>query len=289
MEAMMTVINTNVTSLFAQRALNANNVDLQHTMEELSTGKRINSSADDAAGLAISSRMTSQINGLNQAVRNANDGISMLRTAEGATDTITNMLQRMRELAIQASNGTYGSSDVKSMDTEYQQLYSEIKRVSNTTSWNGMNLLDGTFSGGVGFMVSDVAGANSHISASIASFDFTAGATNALVDGFGALSGSYISAPSADALLGKISTAISGINTMRSNLGATINRLQFTVDNLTNVSTNLSASRSQIEDVDYSQATAELAKNNVIQQAATAMLAQANQSPQSVLQLLKQG
>jgi len=289
MEAMMTVINTNVTSLFAQRSLNANNVDLQHTMEELSTGKRINSSADDAAGLAISSRMTSQINGLNQAVRNANDGISMLRTAEGATDTITNMLQRMRELAIQASNGTYGSSDVKSMDTEYQQLYSEIKRVSNTTSWNGMNLLDGTFSGGVGFMVSDVAGANSHISASIASFDFTAGATNALVDGFGALSGSYISAPSADALLGKISTAISGVNTMRSNLGATINRLQFTVDNLTNVSTNLSASRSQIEDVDYSQATAELAKNNVIQQAATAMLAQANQSPQSVLQLLKQG
>jgi len=286
---MMTVINTNVTSLFAQRSLNANNVDLQHTMQELSTGKRINTSADDAAGLAISSRMTSQINGLNQAVRNANDGISMLRTAEGATNTITNMLQRMRELAIQASNGTYGSSDVKSMDTEYQQLYSEIKRVANTTAWNGMNLLDGTFSGGVAFMVSEVAGANSHISASVASFDFTAGATNALVDGFGALSGSYVSARSADALLGKISLAISGINTMRSNLGATINRLQFTVDNLTNVSTNLSASRSQIEDVDYSQATAQLAKNNVIQQAATAMLAQANQSPQSVLQLLKQG
>ena len=285
----MTVINTNVTSLFAQRSLNANNVDLQHTMQELSTGKRINTAADDAAGLAISSRMTSQINGLNQAVRNANDGISMLRTAEGATNTITNMLQRMRELAIQASNGTYGSSDVKSMDTEYQQLYSEIKRVSNTTSWNGMNLLDGTFSGGIGFMVSEVAGSNSHISASIASFDFTAGATNALVDGFGALSGSYISARSADALLGKISTAISGINTMRSNLGATINRLQFTVDNLTNVSTNLSASRSSIEDVDYSEATAQIAKNNVIQQAATAMLAQANQSPQSVLQLLKQG
>ena len=285
----MTVINTNVTSLFAQRALNSNNVDLQHTMQELSTGKRINTSADDAAGLAISSRMTSQINGLNQAVRNANDGISMLRTAEGATNTITNMLQRMRELAIQASNGTYGSSDVKSMDTEYQQLYSEIKRVANTTAWNGMNLLDGTFSAGVGFMVSEVAGANSHISASVASFDFTAGATNALVDGFGALSGSYVSARSADELLGKISTAISGINTMRSNLGATINRLQFTVDNLTNVSTNLSASRSQIEDVDYSQATAQLAKNNVIQQAATAMLAQANQSPQSVLALLKQG
>ena len=285
----MTVINTNVTSLFAQRSLNANNVDLQHTMQELSTGKRINTAADDAAGLAISSRMTSQINGLNQAVRNANDGVSMLRTAEGATNTITNMLQRMRELAIQASNGTYGSSDVKSMDTEYQQLYSEIKRVANTTAWNGMNLLDGTFSGGVAFMVSEVAGANSHISASVASFDFTAGATNALVDGFGALSGSYVSARSADALLGKISLAISGINTMRSNLGATINRLQFTVDNLTNVSTNLSASRSQIEDVDYSQATAQLAKNNVIQQAATAMLAQANQSPQSVLQLLKQG
>ena len=284
----MSVINTNVASLRTQAAMGQNTKALQKVMEELSTGKRINSAADDAAGLAISTRLTSQINGLNQAVRNANDGISMLKTTEGATDTVTNMLQRMRELAIQGANGTNSSADIESMNTEYQQLYSEMKRIANTTAWNNMNVLDGTFSGGVSFMVSEVAGPNSKISAAIASFDPTAGATNALVDGFAAMSGSSISAGStATDLLSKISVAISGVNKVRSTLGATINRLQFTVDNLTNVSTNLSASRSQIEDVDYSQATADLAKRQVIQQAATAMLAQANQQPQSVLSLLK--
>ena len=284
----MSVINTNVASLRTQAAMGQNTKALQDVMEQLSTGKRINSAADDAAGLAISTRLTSQINGLNQAVRNANDGISMLKTSEGATDTVTNMLQRMRELAIQGANGTNSSADIQSMNTEYQQLYSEMKRIANTTAWNNMNVLDGTFSGGVSFMVSEVAGPNSKISAAIASFDPTAGATNALVDGFAAMSGSSISAGStATDLLNKISVAISGVNRVRSTLGATINRLQFTVDNLTNVSTNLSASRSQIEDVDYSQATADLAKRQVIQQAATAMLAQANQQPQSVLSLLK--
>ena len=284
----MSVINTNVASLRTQAAMGQNTKALQGVMEQLSTGKRINSAADDAAGLAISTRLTSQINGLNQAVRNANDGISMLKTTEGATDTVTNMLQRMRELAIQGANGTNSSADIQSMNTEYQQLYSEMKRIANTTAWNNMNVLDGTFSGGVSFMVSEVAGPNSKISAAIASFDPTAGATNALVDGFAAMSGSSISAGStATDLLNKISVAISGVNRVRSTLGATINRLQFTVDNLTNVSTNLSASRSQIEDVDYSQATADLAKRQVIQQAATAMLAQANQQPQSVLSLLK--
>ena len=284
----MSVINTNVASLRTQAAMGQNTKALQGVMEQLSTGKRINSAADDAAGLAISTRLTSQINGLNQAVRNANDGISMLKTSEGATDTVTNMLQRMRELAIQGANGTNSSADIESMNTEYQQLYSEMKRIANTTAWNNMNVLDGTFSGGVSFMVSEVAGPNSKISAAIASFDPTAGATNALVDGFAAMSGSSISAGStATDLLNKISVAISGVNKVRSTLGATINRLQFTVDNLTNVSTNLSASRSQIEDVDYSQATADLAKRQVIQQAATAMLAQANQQPQSVLSLLK--
>ena len=284
----MSVINTNVASLRTQAAMGQNTKALQGVMEQLSTGKRINSAADDAAGLAISTRLTSQINGLNQAVRNANDGISMLKTTEGATDTVTNMLQRMRELAIQGANGTNSSADIESMNTEYQQLYSEMKRIANTTAWNNMNVLDGTFSGGVSFMVSEVAGPNSKISAAIASFDPTAGATNALVDGFAAMSGSSISAGStATDLLNKISVAISGVNKVRSTLGATINRLQFTVDNLTNVSTNLSASRSQIEDVDYSQATADLAKRQVIQQAATAMLAQANQQPQSVLSLLK--
>jgi flagellin len=198
------------------------------------------------------------------------------------------MLQRMRELAVQAANGTNASSDIQSLDTEYQQLYSEIRRVASTTQWNGANVLDGTFSGGLSLFVGYSSNRNGNISASIASFDPTAGATNTLVDGFSAISGSAISAAStATDLLAKISTAISGVNKVRSNLGATINRLQFTVDGLTNISTNISASRSQVQDVDYSQATAALAGEQIRQQAATAMLAQANQQPQLVLALLK--
>ncbi len=284
----MTVIGTNVAALKAEMALTKNSRDLQSAMEKLSTGKRINAASDDAAGIAEIARMSTEISGIGQAIKNANDGISILKTSDSATGSITNMLQRMRELAIQAANGTNASSDIQSLNTEYQQLYSEIKRVASTTEWNSSKLLDGTFSAGVSLFVGYSSNADGKISASIPSFDPTAGATNSLVDGFSAISGSTISAGSnATDLLAKISLAISGVNKVRSTLGATVNRLQFTVDNLTNMSTSISASRSQIQDVDYSQATAELARGQILQQAATAMLAQANQQPQLVLALLK--
>ena len=290
----MTVINTNIPSLYGQAALNQNNVQLQKVMESLSTGKRINSSSDDAAGLAISTKMTSQINGLNQAIRNANDGISMLQTTEGATEAITNMLQRMRELSIQSMNGTYSTSDRGSLQTEYTQLYQEIQRVAKTTQWNGFNVLDGSAgkSGTVLFKVGSQDSSGTIISAQLKSFNPESNGVP-IVSGMSSLATSPSSALStvsaATTALTNISNALSGVNIYRATLGAKINRLQFTVDNLTNISTNTSASRSQIEDVDYSKASSEMARRNVIQQAATAMLAQANQSPNTVLQLLKQG
>ena len=284
----MTVIGTNVAALKAEMALTKNSRDLQSAMEKLSTGKRINAASDDAAGIAEIARMSTEISGIGQAIKNANDGISILKTSDSATGSITNMLQRMRELAIQAANGTNASSDIQSLNTEYQQLYSEIKRVSSTTEWNSSKLLDGTFSAGISLFVGYSSNSDGTITASIPSFDPTAGATNSLVDGFSAISGSSISAGSnAMDLLAKLSLAISGVNKVRSTLGATVNRLQFTVDNLTNMSTSIYASRSQIQDVDYSQATADLARGQILQQAATAMLAQANQQPQLVLALLK--
>ena len=284
----MTVINTNVASLRSQAAMVVNNQGMSKTMQQLSTGKRINSASDDAAGLSISTRLTSQINGLNQAVRNANDGISLLQTAEGATDAITNMLQRMRELSVQSMNGTYSSNDRTSMNTEFTQLYNEIQRVANTTQWNGFNVLDGSLggSGTVTFKVGSQQASATIISATLKSFD-PAAATAATVSGMSGLkSGSIETVAGASAMLTAIITAISGVNGVRSTIGAKVNRLQFTVDNLTNISTNLSASRSQIQDVDYSMATSNLAKSQVIMQAATAMLAQANQQPSTVMTLI---
>ena len=283
----MTVINTNVASLRSQAAMVQNNQAMSKTMQQLSTGLRINSASDDAAGLSISTRLTSQINGLNQAVRNANDGISLLQTAEGATDEITNMLQRMRELSVQSMNGTYSSNDRTSMNTEFGQLYQEIQRVAKTTQWNGFNVLDGTLggSGTVTFKVGSQQASSTIISATIKSFN--PAASGATVSGMAGLkSGSISSVAGASAMLTAIINAISGVNSVRSTIGAKVNRLQFTVDNLTNISTNLSASRSQIQDVDYSMATANLAKSQVIQQAATAMLAQANQQPSTVMTLI---
>ena len=284
----MTVINTNVASLYAQASLANNGRDLQSAMKQLSTGKRINAAADDPAGLATVARLTSQINGLNQAVRNANDAINMLQTADGASDEVTNLLQRMRQLAVQSINQTYSQSDRTSMNSEFTSLYNEIKRVAVTTQWNGVNVLDGSLgtSGTVNFKVGSQTGSSTIISATIKSFN--PAASGSTVSGMAGLkSGSISSVSLASGMLTAINTAISGVNSMRSNIGAKINRLQFTVDNLTNIATNLQSSKSQIEDVDYSQATANLARAQVIQQAATAMLAQANQQPQLVLALLK--
>ena len=414
----MTIINTNTGSLYAQQALNTNARALASVTQQLSTGKRINNSVDDVAGMAISTRLTSQIRGLNQAVRNANDGISLIQTAEGATEQVTNMLQRMRELAVQSSNDTNNSNDRSFLDKELQQLKLEINRIASTTQWNGANILDGTkdtikdgwlpvMDGKYSFQV----GANSNQAIAVklpnlqtyaaqpltltgtslsvsqdygflnVDYPTSAEAQSALgrtfkitddenttihhysisqqdidnidrsniplgtsvargmADAFnkqwrGVILGDYgetvdatyvgavlttttsgagspqprnigltseavggelsaisdtniLSQANASSGLQAIDSALQALNAERANMGAVISRLQFASDNLANVSAKAQESRSRIDDTDYSQATTELAKRNIIQQAAQAMLAQANQAPQLVLQLLK--
>jgi flagellin len=402
----MTVINTNIKSLVSQNAMVKNNRDLSDAMQQLSTGKRINSAADDAAGLAISSRMTSQITGLNQAIRNGNDSVSMLQTTEGAMIEMTNMLQRMRELSVQSANDTYTEDDRGYLDLEYQQLKAEINRITKDTQWNGMNILDGSLEGegGVIGKFNFQVGANenqviSHTLADMGFRDNPGKATlatptpNKVADAAAVppvvavkqistmtLSGNYAAgdkvtvkigaatatyevskadvldksqteilaavskglADTATASFGgtdvtqsgavitftagsagtaftpetsqtlnevgaltnirdldikdragstqsieQLDISINRINTERAGLGAVINRLTYAVDNLANVSQNTSESRSRIMDADYAKASSELARTQIISQAATAMLAQANQQPQSVLQLLQ--
>jgi flagellin len=276
----MSVINTNVKSMIAQNAMSVNNRSLGKAMEQLSTGKRINSASDDAAGLAITNRMTAQVKALDQSVRNANDGISMMQTAEGATKEITNMLQRMRELSVQASNDTYSSTDRVAIAAEVTQLTDEITRVATNTQWNGMAILGG-------------ATAYSSMTFQVGTEGDT---TSAVTVGFSAMSAgalgvgttlSFATSVLSQASIELLDTAITSVDTFRSGLGARINRLTSAADNLANVALNTSASRSQIEDTDYAKATTELAKTQIIQQAAQAMLAQANQAPQSVLSLLR--
>jgi len=424
----MTVINTNIKSLIAANAMTVNNRNLQDAMTQLSTGSRINSARDDAAGLAISSKMTAQINGLNQAVRNANDGISMLQTAEGATQEMTNMLQRMRELAVQSANDTNTGSDRTALNAEFQQLAKEITRIASNTQWNGMNILNNT-QVGTGGTIADPAvtgtavrnvkfqvGANADQTISIALKDFSYGAQgtvttsekvwnlanggnnmvsaknfsvilgghtfttsiatavagtaatsaevsnvatalSTLITGtvgyegvsvtangqqidikdsqgrkIGAMtaslatgsantiaSGAAVSitagttlpgaaAPASTAVFSgsarlndkdlttqehsnsavtAVDAALAAVNSERSTMGAVMSRLTHAVDNLTSVAQNATESRSRILDTDYAAATTKLSKAQIIQQAATAMLAQANQQPQTVLALLK--
>jgi flagellin len=278
----MTVINSNIGSLYAQQSLTQNARGLSSVMQQLSTGKRINSAVDDVAGLAISTRLTSQIRGLNQAVRNSNDGVSLIQTAEGATEQVTNMLQRMRELAVQASNDTNNTNDRSYLDLEFQQLTSQIGSIASNTQWNGANVLDQT--GGTSGVFNFQVGANSGQTIAITLPDMTTSSTGVL----STISGQSItSTTSSGSALSAIITALGSVSSQRSNMGAVISRLQFTSDNLANVSTKAQESLSRIQDTDYSQATTELAKRNIIQQAAQAMLAQANQAPQLVLQLLR--
>jgi len=396
----MSVINTNVSATLTQNAITKNERAMSNAMEQLATGKRINSASDDAAGLAIASRMTSQINGLAQAARNANNAISLVQTADGALTEVTSMLQRMRELAVQSASDTNGAADRTALNQEFTELRSELDRIAQNTQWNGSNILDG--SAGTSGTLSFQVGANASQTVSIALEDFqttsstqettltlatptaasgpsasgvaqvstltvggtvteddvltvtigsksisytvlaadvdgdgttgtsynniadkllaalgtisgvggavggatsatltfTASATsygsndfNAQVGDGGLLSGISSSAITSqslsDSAIAALDTAISLINTERSEMGATINRLQFAADNLLNVKSNAEASRSSIEDTDYASATTELARTQIIQQAATAMLAQANQIPQTVLALLK--
>lgn len=386
----MTVINTNVKSLAAQNAITLNNRSMTTAMEQLSSGKRINSAKDDAAGLAISEKMTTQVRGLNQAIRNANDGISLLQTAEGAMVEITNMMQRMRELAVQSANDTNAQDDRNYLDLEFQQLKSEINRVTKNTQWNGMNILDqtepasgargGTFtfqvganSGdahkitheldklaftertgfatavdnapdsdgiqesavtfGDGFTEGDVITVtvnNKQFQYTVTAADANAAAVDtAVATSFAQAMGSTfsdltvtLSSPDvtfkgvedqtfetfvkvtdgklatvepleirsqalSDTAIGGLDAALTKVNEARAEIGAVINRLNYAVDNMTNVSMNTSESRSRILDTDYAKASAELARTQIISQAATAMLAQANQQPQAVLQLLQ--
>ncbi|SEQ18813.1 flagellin [Solimonas aquatica] len=379
-------INTNVMSLNAQKNLQSSQSSLSKSIARLSSGMRINSAADDAAGLAISSRMTSQINGLNQAQRNANDGISLAQTADGALSSISDSLQRVRELAVQAANGSNSSTDRSALNTEAQSLLSEIDRVANQTSFNGVKLIDGSFSSAV-FQVgadsgqtitvgsitdANVAALGSASSASTQSgtvsttiTDLTAAAAGSLtingtgiaalaaagstlqrvgdvVDainniasttgvnaaydtstakivltsdanitvggtddgtqtGFDGATGvsatastttglttlSLASYAGASQAIDRIDSALSQVNTARATLGAVQNRFQSVVSNLGTTSTNLSAARSQIQDADFAQETANMTRTQILQQAGTAMLAQANSSPNFVLSLLK--
>lgn len=283
----MSVINTNVKSLVAQNALTVNNRSLSKAMEQLSTGKRINSASDDAAGLAISNRMTTQIRGLNQAVRNANDGISMIQTAEGATKEISNMLQRMRELAVQGASDTYSADDRAAIGEEYDQLVNEIDRIAGNTEWNGVKILDGsTFSSGTAayFQVGTGSGTAYQIEVNFLAMDSASLGSASIATGD---IGSSSTAGDIQAVISEIDLGIAAVDSYRADLGAKINRLTYAIDNMSNISMNTAASRSRIEDADYASATTELARSQIIQQAATAMLAQANQAPQSVLTLLR--
>ena len=378
----MAVINTNVNALLSQHALKRNEQEMTIAMERLSTGKRINSAKDDAAGMAISQRMTSQIRGLDQAVRNAGDAISMVQTADGAVVEISNMLQRMRELAIQALNGSNTNDDMSFLNKEFAQLQLEIERIADNTEWNGMKILDGTAgsNAGNGDVVTFHAGANAGQTLTATFGDFetvrdkvtvAASAVNnsadtititnhgyatgqrlvygaeggtaitALTDGtsyyvikvdantiklatseanakadtpvfiaiagsstgnnnqtftkYGSYGGDIDSASikisttaSAAEALAVLDTAVGGIDEQRAIYGAVMNRLQYTIDNLRNVSMNQMHSRSRIQDADYAKETSELARTQIIQQAATAMLSQANTLQQTVLQLLQQ-
>ena len=392
----MSVINTNVNSLIAQNAATVAGRSMGKAMEQLSTGKRINTAADDAAGLAISSRATAQIRGLDQAVRNANDGISLLQTAEGAMVEVTNMLQRMRELSVQSANDTNTADDRSYLDLEFQQLKSETDRIITNTQWNGVNVLDksftnnttagkfvfqvgananqtishtidvfglGTADGGTSVTAAEVTaatastlevstlaiagtyaagdkitvnlnqsvfqytvteadatGGSTTLATSLASaldlrfddgyeasvsgagtvkitldssagtttgnsFTLSASATDGEWDDIESLS--ILTQSTSNTAVSTIDAALSSVNKSRAEIGAVVNRLTYAADNLTNVSQNAEASRSRIPDTDYAKTTTELARTQIIQQAATAMLAQANQQPQGVLSLLR--
>jgi flagellin len=278
----MSVINTNVKAIIAQNAMVSNNRSLSNAMEQLSTGRRINSAKDDAAGLAIANKMTSQVRGLDQAVRNANDAVSMIQTAEGALIEVTNMLQRMRELSVQSANDTNTSADRTALDDEFQQLEAEIGRIVTNTQFNGTALMTGTFSGAASATFQVGANANQYISINLNNMEITSGGK------LDSLSGLVITSLSAaSSAITVVNSMIAVVDTNRSLMGATINRLTYAADNLANTSKNVSESRSRVLDADYAKATTELAKTQIIQQAATAMLAQANQQPQSVLSLLQ--
>jgi flagellin len=311
----MTVINTNIKALFTQASLQMTERGSLKAMQELSTGKRINSAKDDAAGLAIAARMTQQIEGLNQGIRNAGDAIAMIQTTEGATQNVTTMLLRCSELAMQAANDTYSDVQRGFLNNEFTQLKEEINRMALTHEWNGFKILAGAADGATDvdnngaieaagsvatpltlqFQVGD--SASQRISVDLPNFTENGNVTRHIfytdydpsISGSGGAPANRTSISTVDgaqAVIIQVKKALDKVSETRSMMGATMNRLEHVVDNLTNVSMNSSASRSQIQDADYAKASTELAKSQIMSQAATAVLAQANTSQQTVLKLL---
>lgn len=277
----MSVINTNTLSLVAQNNLNKSQSSLGTAIERLSSGLRINSAKDDAAGQAISNRFTSQVSGLNQASRNANDGISMSQTAEGALNEINNNLQRIRDLTVQAKNGTNSSTDLTSLQDEVKARLAEVDRIASKTTFNGINLLDGT--AGAAGKVNIQVGANDGDTITI---DLSAAKADTTTLGVKALDMTTVNAAD-DTSLETIDAAIAKIDTARSGLGATQNRFESTISNLNNTVTNLSSAQSRIQDADYATEVSAMSRAQILQQAGTSVLAKANQSTQSVLSLLQ--
>ena len=319
----MTVINTNTASMVARDAIQRNDRDMSQAMERLSTGSRINSAKDDAAGLAISERMSAQVSGLNMATRNANDAISLLQTVDGAAQEISNMLSRMYELAVQAASGTYTSTDRTALDLEFGELMKEIQEIAERTEWNGTSIMDDTYDGTGTDTLAVQLGAESAQTMTIRIKDWRptiskdaqlASAGDATADGIDSADSAYnlagtangteaalyfldgtentdrlviTTAATAAIAVKNLNNAIDGAAKERAQYGAYISRLQHAADNLQNVATNTAASRSQISDADYATETTELARTQIISQASTAMLAQANQVKQTVLALLR--
>ena len=318
----MTVINTNTASLLARDAIQRNDRAMSTAMERLATGSRINTAKDDAAGLAISDRMGAQVSGLNMAVRNANDAISLLQTVDGAAQEISNMLSRMYELAVQAASGTYTSTDRTALDLEFGELMKEIQEIAERTEWNGNSIMDDTYDDTTNALKVQLgAEANQTMAVRIKDWRPTisadaqlASATDATADGIDSADSAYnlegtaegseaalyfldgtentdrlviTSAAAAAIAVKNLNNAIDGAAKERAQYGAYISRLQHAADNLQNVATNTAASKSQISDADYASETTELARTQIISQASTAMLAQANQVKQTVLSLLR--
>jgi flagellin len=267
---MSQTINTNVNSLNAQRNLSQSQGSLATSMQRLSSGLRVNSAKDDAAGLAIADRMNAQIRGINVAIRNANDGISLAQTAEGALSTVTDVLQRMRELAVQAQNGSNGTSDRANLDTEYQQLSAEITRIAAQTKFNGTAIV-GASAGAQTFQI----GANNGDTLTITTSTVTT------------VAGGLTTTAAASTAVAALDTALDTITSSRATYGAMMNRFTFAIKNLEVTGENQSAARGRIMDADFAAETANLARSQILQQAGTAMVAQANQLPNQVLSLLR--
>ncbi|MGX5609733.1 flagellin N-terminal helical domain-containing protein [Bacillus cereus] len=269
-------INTNTVSLNTQNLLRKSSQGLEKGMERLSSGKRINSASDDAAGLAIATRMDSKIRGMDVGIRNSNDGISAAQTAESALGSITNILQRMRDLAVQSSNGTNNTDDSAALDGEYTQLKDEIDHIAKNTSFNGVKLLDGTNAAGkLAIQLSDV----KDDTMDIKTMDATS-ATLKVVTGI-------TTAADAGKAMDEIDKALKDVSTARADYGANLNRLNFNIDNINSSKNNLAAAKGRIEDADMAAEVSEMTKNRILTQTGMAMLSQANQNPQQVMSLIQ--